>query len=114
MTFFMIQQPDSHMEPTLRDGEWLAVEQVTGYVGPGLYLVDDRSGNPFVSRVVPDYESGSLQIQFDCEDAHYPSRLLKRDEFNDRVIGMVRGHVQLFRAWSGAEHRHAIGHYIDA
>lgn len=81
------------MEPSLRGGrDYALLAPVTAYQGEGIYLLDDGLALDLY-RVSNTLENGGLCLS--RENPRYRPRTIDRDEFNERVVGIVVADIKV-------------------
>lgn len=82
------------MEPALRGGrDYALLAPVTAYQGEGIYLVDDGLSLDLY-RVSSTLEKGRA-LCLSRENPRYGARTIGREEFNDRVVGIVVADIKV-------------------
>ncbi|ASQ03627.1 hypothetical protein GHK38_03700 [Sinorhizobium meliloti] len=82
------------MEPVLRGGrDYALLAPVTAYQGEGIYLVDDGLSLDLY-RVSNTLEKGGA-LCLSRENPRYGARTIGREEFNDRVVGIVVADIKV-------------------
>lgn len=81
------------MEPTLRGGrDYALLAPVTAYQGEGIYLLDDGLALDLY-RVSNTLDEAGLCLS--RENPRYRARTIDRDEFNERVVGIVVADIKV-------------------
>lgn len=81
------------MEPALRGGrDYALLAPVTTYQGEGIYLLDDGLALDLY-RVSNTLEGGELSLS--RENPRYRTKTIGRDEFDERVVGIVVADIKV-------------------
>lgn len=82
------------MEPALRCGrDYALLAPVTSYQGEGIYLIDDGLSLDLY-RVSSTLEKGGA-LSLSRENPRYGARTIGREDFNERVVGIVVADIKV-------------------
>ncbi|AUX76375.1 hypothetical protein [Sinorhizobium fredii] len=82
------------MEPALRGGrDYALLAPVTAYQGEGTYLIDDGLSLDLY-RVTNTLEKGGA-LRLSRENPRYGSKTIGREDFNERVVGIVVADIKV-------------------
>lgn len=84
-----------HMEPQLRQGDYLMVEPTNLFTGEGTYILDFNGdgGCPYIAERVPVL--GKAEVRIWHPNPAYSRHVISVDEFNRQVVAKVVAEVRM-------------------